>query len=223
MVTTEESFVPKSLHALFMRPGIWGDPLDVSVTEVNNSRSFAIRRVELTQKSRTIAELLIVAHRPEAGHDRQHAHAPSAASIAELAAATPRLPIPGIMEVRPLTPVDWATGSTAHPYWARFAGSSSFDPVLRCCATSFVSDYMVISTPFPKGSTEGPDFLSRTLSHTVWFHRPLESEWMLVSASPLTVGEGRFTSTGTIHDEEGRLVASFVQEGILRPQDTATP
>ncbi len=221
--TTDETLVPKSLHALFMRPGTWGDPLALAVTTVNDSRAFAIRRVVVRQGERIIAEMVIVTHRPEPGDEYQHHEAPPFMSAGELQGATASLPLPGIMEVRPITPTDAAARSTLHPYWARFAGISLADPVLGSCATTFVSDYMVISTPFPSGSTRGAEFVSRTLSHTVWFHRRVQSEWILLTATPLTTGEGRFTSAGAIHDEQGSLVASFVQEGILRPLEAQTP
>ena len=216
--TADAQFLPKSLHALFLRPGSWGPPLDVAVTRVNDSRSFAIRRVALTQDGRTIAELLTTLHRPEGGDDHQHAERPSAPPPASLATVTPRLPLPGIMEIRPVHPFEEPlSGETVHPYWARFDNVTAHDALLQCCAEAFVSDYLVIRTPFPKGSTRGSEFLSRTLSHTLWFHRPVGTDWLLVSADPLSVGDGRFTSRGTIHDEAGLLVASFVQEGILRP------
>jgi acyl-CoA thioesterase II len=223
MRTTEPALVPKSLHALFMRPGTWGDPLVLSVTTVNDSRAFAIRRVEVAQAERILAEMVVVAHCPEPGEDHQHHDAPLLPLATELSSATALLPLPGIMEVRPVAPDDVGIRSTLHPYWARFAQLPFSDPVLGCCAATFVSDYMVISTPFPGGSTRGADFVTRTLSHTVWFHRPVQSEWILLSASPLTTGEGRFTSTGAIHDERGSLVASFVQEGILRPVEGQAP
>ncbi|HEY3940974.1 MAG TPA: acyl-CoA thioesterase domain-containing protein [Acidimicrobiales bacterium] len=223
MQTVDHGLEPKSLHALFMRPGTWGDPLDVTVARVNDSRAFAVRRSVVSRERRTIAEMVVVAHRPEGGSDHQHEAASSADGVDQLAPVPARLPIPELMEVRPVPPSDWSSGASVHPYWARFDGFAGFSAVERWCAVAFLSDYMVIATPFAKGSTEGSEFLSRTLSQTVWFHRPMSGEWMLASAKPITVVDGRFTSNGSIHDEHGRLVASFVQEGILRPNDLPVP
>ncbi|HUZ10977.1 MAG TPA: acyl-CoA thioesterase domain-containing protein [Acidimicrobiales bacterium] len=216
--TTDAAFVPKSLHTLFLRPGAWGPKLDLLVTRVNDSRSFAIRRVALTQADRTVAEVTATFHLPEPGEDRQHAELPDAPAPDTLDPTNPLLPVPEIMEIRPVTPFDRLVGETAHPYWARFPDLPADDSLVQSCAVTFVSDYMVIFTPFPKGSEGGSEYLSRTLSHSLWFHRPPVGEWLLLSSTPLTIGDGRFTSQGTVHDRQGGLVASFVQEGILRPQ-----
>ena len=216
--TADPAFVPKALHTLFLRPGAWGPDLDLHVTRVNDSRSFAIRRVAITQDDRLVAEITATFHLPEPGEDRQHTELPDAPPPESLVATSPLLPVPDIMEIRPVTPFDRLVGETAHPYWARFPGLPADDALVGSCAVTFVSDYMVIFTPFPKGSEDGAAYLSRTLSHSLWFHRPPVDEWLLLASTPLTIGDGRFTSRGTVHGQQGGLVASFVQEGILRPQ-----
>jgi acyl-CoA thioesterase II len=213
---TDPALTPKSLHALFLRPGSWGPTIDVSVTRVHDSRAFAIRRVILSQDDRALVEVTATLHRPEHGEDRQHTPFPDHPAPESLEPDHPPLARAGVMDVRPITPIDRSVSETAHPYWARFPDLSD-DPVERACAVTFVSDYMVIYTPFPKGSNEGAGQVSRTLSHSLFFHRPPATEWLLLSSSPLNLGHGRFTSRGTVQDQSGRLVASFVQEGVVRP------
>jgi acyl-CoA thioesterase-2 len=216
--TVDGAFIPKSLHALFLRPGSWGPTIDVEVANVHDGRAFAIRRVTLSQNERTVAEVTAALHVPEHGEDRQLAHVPDHPAPETLDADGALLAMPRVMEVRPITPIDRSVSETAHPYWARFADLPDDDPMVRSCAVTFVSDYMVIYTPFPKGSNEGADMISRTTSHSLFFHRPAETDWLLLSSTPVNLGHGRFTSTGTVHDQLGGLVASFVQEGILRAQ-----
>lgn len=218
--TVGDHLQPKSLHAQFFRPGLWGPALDLDVVRVNDSRSFAVRRVALVQGGKTLAEMVVGFHVPEEGDDRQHAVPPAVPPPPALEQDRTRLAMPGIMEVRPVTPFRPQLREVVHPYWVRFPGGEDHDALDRLVAVTFASDYMVITTPFPRGSAEGARFTSLTLSHTLFFHRPPCSEWLLLSADPLSVSGGRFTSRGAVHDEEGTLAASFVQEGILRPAPT---
>jgi acyl-CoA thioesterase-2 len=214
----DPGFSPKSLHALFLRPGNWGPTIDLEVVKVHDGRAFAIRRVTLAQNGRALVEVTATLHRPENGEDRQHTELPDLPAPESLEPDNPTLATPGVMDIRPITPIDRSVSETAHPYWARFPGLSADDPIERACAVTFVSDYMVIYTPFPKGSNEGAGHVSRTLSHSLFFHRTSATEWLLLSSAPLSIGHGRFTSRGTVHDQRGGLVASFVQEGVVRPK-----
>ncbi len=215
-MTADPGFAAKSLHTLFLRPGAWGPELHLHVTRLSDSRSFAVRRVTALQDGRTLAEITATFHSPEPSEDRHHAAVPDTPSPDTLDPTAALIPVPEVMEIRMVTPSDRFVGEIVHPYWARFPDLPADDPVLRSCAVTFVSDYMVIFTPFPKGSEGGMEHLSRTFSHSLWFHRPPAGEWLLLSSTPLTVGNGLFNSRGTVHDQEGGLVASFVQEGVLR-------
>jgi acyl-CoA thioesterase-2 len=122
------------------------------------------------------------------------------------------------MEVRPTFPSAGGMRETIHPFWARFRQPLPDDVIVRAAAITFVSDYLVVLTPFPPGSGGGAQQLSRTLDHAIWFHRPVDTDgWLLFSCAPSSVSAGRFLSHGTVHQQDGTLVASFSQEGIIRP------
>jgi acyl-CoA thioesterase-2 len=62
------------------------------------------------------------------------------------------------------------------------------------------------------------DSLVVTLDHALWFHRPgTYDDWLLYSAEPASVASGRGLSRGSVHDRDGRLLASFSQEALIRP------
>jgi acyl-CoA thioesterase-2 len=56
-----------------------------------------------------------------------------------------------------------------------------------------------------------------SLDHAVWFHRPFRvDEWLLYAMdAPATAGARGFTR-GSLFTRDGALVASTVQEGLLR-------
>lgn len=216
--TVEPALVPRSLHAAFHAGGLWGTALTATVGRVNDTRSYATRRVAITQGDTAVAVVDTAFRRDRGGTDLGGTRAPDARPVDSLVAERVTLPVP-VMEVR-LAGGDRAHGADrVHPYWARFVEPFGGDVVLHAAATAFVSDYLVIFTPFEPGSGTGAGMISRTLEHSLWFHRPVDANgWLLVDATPLSVVDGHYTSRGTIHDEAGSLVASFVQEGFLRPE-----
>ena len=54
--------------------------------------------------------------------------------------------------------------------------------------------------------------------HTLWFHRPFRlDDWCLVAQQvPIAAGARAF-GQGHVWDGDGRLVASFAQESMIRP------
>jgi acyl-CoA thioesterase-2 len=211
--TVEGDLVPKSLHSIFVRPGRWGPELDVDVVRENDSRNFAVRRVLVKQNGRTLAEQMVLLHRPEKGNDGPASSAPDLPDPSQLPVAAHGLPW-DVIELRPVHPHGTETWELMHPYWARF-GKVTVEPTLRAPAVAFVTDYGMTYTPFPRGSTGGTKYLSQTLSHTIWFHRQWGTEWLLLSARLRSTIGGRYLSEGEAHGEDGFLVASFMQEGLL--------
>jgi acyl-CoA thioesterase II len=211
--TVDDDLVPKSLHSIFERPGRWGPELHVDVIRENDSRNFALRRVLVNQNGRTLAEQVVLLHRPEKGDDGLASPAPEVPDAGRLLVAAHGLPW-DVVELRPVHPHGTETWELMHPYWARF-GEVTLETKLRAPAVAFITDYGMTYTPFPRGSTDGTKYLSQTLSHTIWFHRQWGTEWLLLSARVRSTIGGRYLSEGEAHDEDGFLVATFVQEGLL--------
>ena len=56
-----------------------------------------------------------------------------------------------------------------------------------------------------------------SLDHAMWFHRPFRvDEWLLYSCDSPTTQGARGLARGMIYSEDGRLVASTAQEGLVR-------
>jgi acyl-CoA thioesterase len=218
--TVETGLVPRSLHAAFHAGGTWGDPLVADIRRVNDSRSYANRRVELSQGGAMIAVVDAAFRRPRGGTDVVSSALPMARPVDDLDPVRVTLPTP-VMEVRLAGPERASGSDRVHPYWARFVEPFDEDPAIHAAAVAFVSDYLVIYSPFEPGTGDGEGVISRTLEHSLWFHRPVNANrWLLVDAVPLSVVDGHYVSRGTVHDEAGALVASFVQEGFVRPSPT---
>jgi acyl-CoA thioesterase II len=214
--TVEPDLVPKSMRTAFLSTGEWA-AMDVAVERVNTSRSFSGRRLSLEQDGRCIAVADVTFHRPEEGSDRTYATVPTVPDAAELGPGRSWSGGLDVMEVRPVVPVEGAMTGRLHPYWARIREDLGGDHLINGAALAFMSDFAVIFSPFDPSTREAVGWRSLTLEHCLWFHRPFSaSRWLLFDAGPLTRSGGRYVTRGDIHDERGALVASFVQEGVIR-------
>ena len=56
-----------------------------------------------------------------------------------------------------------------------------------------------------------------SLDHAMWFHRPFRAdEWLLYAQDTPSASAGRGLGRGLVYSHDGRLVASVVQEGLIR-------
>ena len=68
----------------------------------------------------------------------------------------------------------------------------------------------------------GFDFTQRnvqlaTLDHAMWFHRPFRiDDWLLYAMESPSASGGRGLNFGRFFTRDGKLVASTVQEGVIR-------
>jgi acyl-CoA thioesterase II len=214
--TVDSAMAPMSLRATFLSNGDWGGPHHIKVSRVSDSRSFAVRRVDMVTNGKLAIVAEAIFQHPEAGDDWQAAAAPASWPPPEtLDPLGESVPV-RVIDVRPLRPAP-PDGERVHPYWARTLERLD-NPTLLACAMAFISDYWVVATPFPASSSRGAGLMSRTLTHSLVFHRPLPAEgWWLFDCDPLSVSGGRFLSRGAAQGPDGALLASFVQEGVIRP------
>lgn len=129
-------------------------------------------------------------------------------------------PFGGLVELKPLrSSDDWRP----HPAWVRVLHPLGDDPALHACALTFVSDMAVVSSARAPGSPLR-SWGGASLDHAVWFHRPLRvDDWLLFSAEPVSNYGARGLARGSFHTRDGVLVASFVQECLLRSTGMPPP
>lgn len=61
-----------------------------------------------------------------------------------------------------------------------------------------------------------------SLDHAIWFHEPFRAdEWLLYEIEAGKTGSGRGFANGRIWTEDGRLVISTAQEGVIRADPEA--
>ncbi len=93
------------------------------------------------------------------------------------------------------------------------------DPALHLALLAYQSDESLADTvAMPWGVTWGtPGVAFVSLDHAGWIHRPLDlNRWHILDQRPISVARGRGLATASLWDDEGRLVATFNQEALLR-------
>ncbi len=103
--------------------------------------------------------------------------------------------------------------------WYRAARSLPDDPALHRYLLAYISDFNFLAVALqPHGvSWLSPGIRMASLDHAIWFHRPFRlDEWLLhVVESPSASG-ARGMVRGRVYTEDGTLVATTTQEGVIR-------
>ena len=231
--------VPHSLHAYFLRPGDMSRPIVYEVDRVRDGRSFDTRRVQAIQAGQPILSMIASFQAPEDGLSHQFdapdvPHPDQLQSVSELygdwLASAPDTPerIRAAMErkmaidFRPVQPWNVLRPDVRPPaqqIWFRVTGELDDDPMLHHGILAYASDFNLLSTALlPHGrSWLEPGMVVASIDHALWFHRPLRvDQWLLYSMDSPTSQGARGLSRGLIYDLDGRLVASVVQESLMR-------
>jgi acyl-CoA thioesterase II len=228
----DESRTIHSLHAYFLRPGDPTVPILYEVDRIRDGRSFTTRRVVAIQHGKAIFNLAASFQVPEDG--LEHAFTmPSAPDPETLPDRRERL-VPfadqlGDMLDRPQAIdtriADWSVEDRARslpPHqqvWLRADGELPDDPLIHTIVLTYASDMTLLDTALlPHGGTWfNPTLFMASLDHAMWFHRPFRADrWLLYSQDTPTATNSRGLTRGLVFTQEGALVASVVQEGLIR-------
>jgi acyl-CoA thioesterase-2 len=229
--------LPHSLHAYFVRPGDVKKPIVYQVGRVRDGGSFNTRRVEAVQNGQTILLLASSFQKHEVGYEHQD-RMPDAppplevpteqerlgASLAKLPAyVRERLTAPSPFEVRVVNAADDPLAPTPREprrmVWLKTRANLADDPSLHRYLLAYASDYAFIGTALlPHGvSFLTPGKQIASLDHAMWFHRPFRiDDWLLHVMDSPAAQEARGLVRGSVFTQDGRLVASTIQEGLIR-------
>jgi acyl-CoA thioesterase II len=214
----------KTLHAVFARGATPDVPLDIQVEPVHGGRSFASATVTLRQGDRTCvrAQVLLSADEPDCIRHAEPAPTVAAPPDDRDAPAEWLVQIVGDVDISDPA----AVGPAELDVWTRFPGAPD-DPALNQALLAFATDGFVIGTAMRPHDGVGQAQAHKTLStgvisHTITFHEAVDAgAWNLLSHRAPYAGRGRAYGTADVFDGAGQLVASFVQDAMIRPRDPA--
>lgn len=223
-----------SLHSYFLRPGDPRRPISYQVDRARDGRSFTTRRVVAEQGGVPIFTLSASFQIDESGLDHQQPipsvpepeSLPSYAErLASVANAGSWAEIPRPVDIRYVTEPPWSRrAGSPEPgarsrVWFRADGIVPDDPLLHICLLTYVSDLFLLDSVLAthgRNPAKG-NIQMASLDHAVWFHRPFRMDnWVLYDISSPNASGARGLGIGTFFAADGRMLATVVQEGLVR-------
>ena len=232
--TVEAPLAVHSLHSYFLRPGDTAVPIVYDVERIRDGRSFSTRRVAARQHGKPIYYMTMSFQRPEEGFEHQDVMpvVPPPAETPDMAemfrARSPEhadewLKEWAALELRWIGDSRHGMEDAEHPavsrLWIRVSGHLDDDPLTHVAAFTYASDMTLLgSTLVPHGvHVSHPTMQSASLDHTIWFHRPFRAdEWLLYDQVSPSASGARGLAIGRLFSQDGRLVATVAQEGLIR-------
>ncbi|AIR02593.1 acyl-CoA thioesterase II [Pluralibacter gergoviae] len=234
--TVPEDRLVHSFHSYFLRPGDSLKPIVYDVEVLRDGNSFSARRVAAIQNGKPIFYMTASFQAPESGYEHQKSmpEAPSPDGLpSELEIAhklSHLLPQPlkekflrdKPLEIRPVefhNPMKGHVAPPARQVWIRANGRVADDLRVHQSLLGYASDFnflVVALQPHGVGFLE-PGMQVATIDHSMWFHRPFDmNEWLLYSVESTSASSARGFVRGEFYTQDGVLVASTVQEGVMR-------
>jgi acyl-CoA thioesterase-2 len=219
-----------SLHAYFLRPGVPAVPIQYSVERVREGRSFNTRRVTASQGERVIFVMSANFQLPEDGFEHQDPM-PEVAGPDQFTSVTD-VGDPdsdhavfqewAAIDVRPIGAYPYGVvGGTAHPthaqVWLRCSGTLPDDPLLHAAVATYASDMTLLGVTLAPHDVTSGNLVMASLDHAMWFHHPLRADdWLLYDQISPAASGGRGLAAGRLFARDGTLVATVMQEGVIR-------
>jgi acyl-CoA thioesterase-2 len=224
--TVEEHLTAHSMHCYFLRAGDANVPIELEVDPIRNGRSFCTRRVVARQKGEAIFNTSISYHVHEEGMSHSLSM-PDVISPQEAAALNaerdtnmPRtlLDLFGTERERITERLPQAQDPVSQS-WFRVIGPFEGNVRTQQAALAMISDFSLYSTAFSAFPYERPEkvFIGASLDHAIWFHEvPRMQDWVLYDTDSPWSGGGRGYNRGSLWSQDGKLIASTAQEGLMR-------
>lgn len=215
-------------HANYLRMGDVNAPIHYQVERLRDGRSIVSRSVVARQHDEVIfhASMSFHCQRDGVAHQVDMPQAPGPEGLTSDAVLfQPFLggkPYASPIEYFQADPVDFQNPQPGPPFsltWFRAAGELPQDQRVHLQLLAYASDNPILVTALrPHGLMPfSPGLQTATLNHTLWIHDEIPmDDWLLFEAHSDFSGAGLATARARIYTRDGTLVASAVQEGLLR-------
>ena len=240
--TVEDDRKPHSLHGYFLRPGDTSRPIIYEVDPIRNGRSFSTRRVVGKQGGVAIFNASISFHIVEEGFSHQFDFPENIQHYSELPNDRDRAAEVGAMmrlseeqflsyylifgtDILDMRTPGLETSIIPGEYepkfgfWFKFNEAIGDDPITHRTLLAFISDKALMSTairPHPV-NFRTHKIIGASLDHAMWFHQEIRvDQWIYYHIDSPRSARSRGFNRGSFYTEDGRLICSTAQEGLMR-------
>jgi acyl-CoA thioesterase-2 len=233
LTVPDEARLVHSLHGYFLRPGKTKDSITYLVDRPRDGRSFSTRFVRAVQHGETIFMMTASFSSADAGPEHQFTAPevptpqnlerfpmPSQESIEGARAA--HYPDANLIDLRIATGserMELLGGRFEWMVWVRITEPVQDDALAQACALTYLSDLTMVSTALAphSGEQQLQDLMLASIDHAMWFHAPVRTdEWLLFAQDTPVARGGHGLARGLFYNTSGTLVASCVQESLMR-------
>lgn len=231
---TRGDLPPSALSVHFINGGDTAKDIEFRVVRLRDERRFANRRVDAVQDGVLLSTAMI--SYMSGGRGLEHAVEPP-----QVAEPDTQPPIGELLHgyeetvphfVNALQPIEWRyTNDPAwvmrdkgerlghNRVWVKALGVVPADPVLHTATMVYSSDTTVLDSVITRhGLSWGFDrIFAASANHSIWFHRQVDiNDWLLYSTSSPVAADSRGLGTGHFFDRSGQVIATVMQEGVLK-------
>lgn len=222
-----------SQHAYFLRPGDVTKPIVLEVERARDGRSFSSRRVVASQDDKPILVSSMSFQQESRGDDFQP----------DMPAVVPPESLPNErqlsleagsldesfmittgedLDIRLVEPIDWNKLQPRAPLlqaWMKTTAPIPDDRRLHQALLTYMSDAFLVDVCLVTHGRQYDDskWQVASLDHALWFHEDFRAdEWLLHIVEAERTGGGRGLARGSFYTRDGRLVASTMQQSLIR-------
>lgn len=237
--TLPEDRQAHSLHSYFLRPGDANKPIVYDVESIRDGKSFSTRRVKAIQHGKPIFYMTASFQGNEDGFDHQakmpdvpgpeglisdlDVHRAHAELIPQSLRSTFTSDKPILMRfVTDYNPFKPVKSDPTRYVWLKANGNMPDDLRIHKYLLAYASDFNFLPTALqPHGvSFASPKLQMATIDHAMWFHRDFRmDDWLLYAIDSPSASNARGLVRGQIFNRSGQLVASTIQEGVIRNRE----
>jgi acyl-CoA thioesterase-2 len=237
VATVAEDRILHSQHAYFLRPGDPAKPIMLEVERARDGFSFSSRRVVALQDGKPILVSSLSFQMASIGDDFQ-VEAPNVPQPEDLPSERSlgleadtlyedfMITTGEDLDVRVVEPIDWRNPVAREPklqVWmkttGRVPGDGQKNRGLHQALLAYMSDAFLIDVCM---IAHGHGFADSnlqvaSLDHALWYHEDFRAdEWLLHTVEAKRIGGGRGLAEGSFYSRDGRLIATTVQQGLIR-------
>ena len=230
-IVASQSIAPdkyvKTIQNVFARGGDIKLPLDIEVETMAAGRAMASATVTISQEGKLRTRSLVLLTSPDDDLIRHGAAIPAVdppESCPEGNAEADfwETRVPGGVDLHAK-----GVGPAELNVWSRFHGPV-VDGTIGQALLAYATDGFLITTAMrPHEAIDltmaHTEISTSVLSHTLTFHEPIDAgQWLLLAHSSPYAGRGRSYGRADVFTEDGRIVASYVQDNMIRdfPKDS---
>lgn len=236
--TVPDGRLPHSLHGYFLRAGDVRKPITLAVERLRDGRSFTARRTHALQDGAPILSMIASFQEEQPGVDYAETMPTDVPGPDEVESALDHLGgidhpvakfwtqeaafdlrhVGGSIYLRP----DREPAEGRQAVWIRSRSPLPDDQLLHRALLAYACDQVMLEPVLRRAGSSWatPGLSIASLDHAMWWHRDVRvDQWLLYVQSTPSAQGGRGLGAARVFAQDGTLVASIAQEGMVRLPD----